>query len=84
MTHINNTEYLHKKSLASRKLSGLQTCCAEGLLPHTCFAKVAVYFNPVSLTQRPEEWLDQGIQTLKATSPCHHFPSQSHLSTEEI
>lgn len=74
-THINNTEYLHKKFLASWKLSTLQECCAEGLMSHTCFAKVAIYFNSVFLTWKCEEWLGQGIRTLKPYLPgttCHH------------
>lgn len=41
-THINNTEYLHKKFLASLKLSTLQKCGAEGLTSHTYFAVVAI------------------------------------------
>lgn len=83
-TCINNTEYLHKKFLASWKLSTLQKCCAGGLMSHTCFAKVAIYFNPVSLTRRPEECLGSTDPNPENTPSWHHLPSQSHLSMEEI
>lgn len=56
----------------------------RGTDTHTCFAKVAIYFNSALLTPRPEEWLGSRDPNPENPPSWHRFPSPSHLSMEEI
>lgn len=53
-------------------------------MSHTCFAKVAIYFNPVFFTCRLEELFGPGNPNPVNPRSWHHLPPQSHLFMEEI